>query len=201
MTDEHKPGYAVDLAALREAAQERDWGKLQTALTRLMMELDFYVALEMTISRIHEHLPVFERAHPGATWARELLVGLVSYGIAPPELPPEAGEPHPSPGAANTIMALFELARGAERKTPLDNRMRFLANALANIMLADLASFWYGQHPEAWEQQMQHGEEINPTTGFSVRQQIYAQFWLDETTAERDTTNWLKLAEQLEHKL
>ena len=60
----------ADLEALRAAAHIRDWGELQAALTRLLLQLDFYAGLEMAVQRVHAHLPVFERAHPGAVWAR-----------------------------------------------------------------------------------------------------------------------------------
>lgn len=191
----------AELTALREAAARRDWGELQDSLTRVLLALDYYAGLEVALTRAHEHLPIFEAAHPQAVWARRLLVGLVAYGVAPAELPPEATQPHNSPGAANFIAAVFDLLRSAERKTPLENRVRFLANALANVILADLAANWYGAHLDEWARQQAQGDEIDPASGLSVRHTIYARFWLDDATAQRDTAAWLALADTLAQKL
>ncbi len=189
-----------DLNHLRAAAQRRDWGALQEALTRLFMQLDFYTALEIALTRLHAHLDIFERDHPGATWARKLLVSVVSFGVAPHELPPEASQPYTSPGAANFLAGLFDALRSVEPRTPVDNRARFAASAVSHALLADLAAFWYGQQPDAWALQQTHGDETDPATGLSVRQQLYAQFWLDEAVAERDTVAWLAVADAIEQK-
>jgi hypothetical protein len=194
-------GLNAELTTLREAAVRRDWGDLQAGLTRILLDLDYFTGLEIAVTRVHEYLPTFEAAHPQALWARRLLVGLVAYGMAPAELPPEASQPHNSPGAANFTAAVFDLLRSAERKTPLDNRIRFLANALANVILADLAAHWYGIHPDEWARQQEHGDEPDPDSGLTVRHAIYAQFWLDESTAQRDRAAWLALVDALERKL
>lgn len=190
----------AELDALRAAAARRDWGALQELLTRILFSLDYFGGLEVAVTRAHEHLPIFEAAHPQALWARKLLVGLVAYGVAPLELPSEAMQPHNSPGAANFIAAVFDLLRSAERKTPLDNRIRFLSNALVKVILADLAAHWYSAHPDEWARQQAHGDEIDPASGLSVRQAVYARFWLDDETARRDTAAWLKLADVLARK-
>lgn len=189
-----------DLNQLRNAAIRREWSALQGALTRLLMQLEFFVALEIALTRLHDHVPVFERDHPGATWARQLLVSLVSFGVAPHELPPELSQLYNSPGAANFAAGLLDVLRGVEQRTPLENRLRFLASAVSHAILADLAAFWYGQHPEAWAEQQQRGGETDPQTGLTIRQQIYARFWLDDATAERDTAAWLALADDVEKK-
>jgi hypothetical protein len=190
-----------DLTALREAAGRRAWGDLQTHLTRLYLALDFYAGLEIAVTRAHDYLPMFEGAHPEAVWARKLLVGIVAYGAAPTELPPEAGQAYNSPGSANFLNGLFELCRAVERKTPLENRIRFAASALCHVMLAELAAFWYGQYPDSWERQQREGDMVDAETGLTVRQQIYAQFWLDETVAARDTAAWLAAVDAIEKKL
>ena len=190
-----------DLAALRQAATQREWGEAQDILTRLLMSLEFFVGLEIALKRAYEHLPAFEEHDPDAGWARSLLVWLASYGAAPANLPVEASNPYPSPGAANFVRALIDLARCVERQTPLENRVRFLADVLSNVMLADLAAFWYGQHMDMWDLQQAHGDELDEATGTTIRQSIYAQFWLDEAVAQRDTAAWLDIADALEKKL
>jgi hypothetical protein len=190
-----------DLAALRQAAQGRDWGAAQDGLTRLLLQMEFFAGLEIALKRAYDYLPIFEQQHPEAGWARSLLVWIASYGAAPANLPLEAGVPYPSPGAANFVQALIELARSVERQNPLENRVRFVGNAISNVMLADLAAFWYGQHPDRWAEQQAHGDELDPASGLTIRQGIYAQFWLDEAVARRDTATWLEIAAALEKKL
>jgi hypothetical protein len=189
------------LETLRGAAQERDWGAAQDALTSLLMEAEFFAGLEIALKRAYDHLPTFESHHTDAGWARSLLVWIASYGAAPANLPIEASNPYPSPGAANFVKALIDLTRSVERQNPLENRVRFISSAISNVMLADLAAFWYGNHADIWEIQQAHGDEIDSNTQVSVRQSIYAQFWLDESVAERDTAAWLTIADQLAAKL
>lgn len=193
--------YTADIVALRTAAAGREWGDLADTLTRLFMGLEFFAALEIVVTRAYNHLAIFEVQHPESGWARSLLVWITSYGAAPANLPPDAAAPHPSPGASNYIAALIDLARAMERQTPLENRIRFLANALSNVILAELAAAWYGDHPDAWEYQQTDGDEIDEETGVTVRQTIQAQFWLDEVTAGRDTAAWLTIADAVEGKL
>jgi hypothetical protein len=192
--------FSDDLNHLRESAQAREWSESQIILTRLLLGLDFYAGLEIGLARAHAYLAVFEAHHPDAEWARQLLVGIVSYGTAPEMLPPAVYDSYPSPGAANFITAVMELVRSVERKTPLENRIRFLANALVNTILAELAAYWYDQHPAAWEDQLQRGDEHDPDSGLTVRQGIQARFWLDAEVARRDTTAWLELADAVAAK-
>lgn len=201
MTQRLAVNHDADLSALREAAAAREWVALQEILTRLLMELEFFAGLEIALNRAYGHLPVFESHHPDDGWARSLLVWIASYGAAPANLPLEAGSPHDSPGAGNFITALIEIARSVERRTPLENRIRFLSNALCNIMLADLMNFWYSQYPAIWELQQERGDELDPETGLTIRQGIYAQFWLDESVAQRDQAAWSQIAAQLEDRL
>jgi hypothetical protein len=190
----------TDLTALRTAAERREWSELGDVLTRLFMGMEFFAALEIAVTRAYNHLPIFEAAHPESGWARSLLVWITSYGAAPANLPPDAAVPHNSPGAANFIAAMIDLARAMERQTPLENRVRFLTNVVSNVILAELAASWYGEHPDMWAMQQAHGDEVDPDTGATVRQGIYAQFWLDETTGLRDRAAWKEVADAIELK-
>jgi hypothetical protein len=194
MTDELR----LTLGTLRQAAQNRNYATLQGALETLLGHLDYFYGLQLALQQAEPVLPTFESAHPEAAWARGLLVWLASYGVAPADLPHAAGLPHPSPGAANFISALIDLARSAERKTPLENRIRFLATAFTHLILADLAVYWYGENPDAWALQQAHGDETDQETGLPIRQVLYHLFWLDEAVAARDTALWLALADALE---
>jgi hypothetical protein len=188
------------LEQLRTAARRREWNELTTTLTRLFMQMEFYAALEIPLRRLHDHLPVFEQHHPEADWARKLLVSVVSFGVAPHALPPEASQPYNSPGSANFLAGVFDMVRSVERNTPVENRVRFAASAVSNAILADLAAFWYEQHPDSWQQQQQAGDLPDPQSGLTVRQQIYAQFWLDSAVAERDTAAWMQVADDIQQK-
>jgi hypothetical protein len=191
----------LTLGTLRQAAQDRNYATLQGALESLLGSLDYFYGLQVALQQAEPVLPAFESAHPEATWARGLLVWLASYGVAPADLPHAAGLPHSSPGAANFISALIDLARSAERKTPLENRLRFLATAFTHLILADLAVYWYGENPDAWVLQQAHGDDLDEETGLPIRQALYQLFWLDEVVAARDTALWLKLAATLEDRL
>jgi hypothetical protein len=193
--------FATEIDALREAANKREWGTLGDTLTRLFMAMEFFAALEIAVTRAYNHLPVFEAAHPDEAWARSLLVWITSYGAAPANLPQEAAMPHNSPGAANFIGALIDVARSVERQTPLENRVRFLANVVSNVILAELAAAWYGDHPDAWEYQQTDGDEIDDETGLTARQIIQAEFWMDDETAARDTAAWLEVSDAIEMKM
>ena len=190
--------YQPDVDLLRHAAERREWSELQEILTRLLVEMEFFGGVEIAITRAYNHLPIFEASQPESDWARSLLVWITSYGTAPANLPPEASVPHNSPGAANYIAALIDLTRAMERMTPLENRVRFLASAISNTLLAELAATWYSEHPDAWVLQSEHGDETDVETGTMVRQEIYTQFWLDEATAVRDTAAWLEVADAVE---
>jgi hypothetical protein len=193
--------FVADIEKLREAAEKREWSVLVDTLTRLFMAMEFFAALEIAVTRAYNHLPVFEAAHPDSGWARSLLVWITSYGAAPANLPQEAAMPHNSPGAANYIAALIDVARSVERQTPLENRVRFLANVVSNVILAELSASWYGDHPDAWEFQQNDGDEIDDETGMTVRQIIQAEFWLDVETAARDTAAWLEVADAVQMKM
>ncbi len=189
------------LTHLREAALERDWTRLQDTLADVLINVEYFVGLEIALNRAHDHLPIFEQAHPESSWARALLVWMASYGAPPADLPMDAGLPHDSPGANNYVTALVELARSAERKTPYENRIRFLANAIGNLIVADLAAYWYGENADMWDFQQAHGSELDEETGQPISQTVYTSFWLDDDVAARDTAAWLAIVDKLQQKM
>ena len=189
------------LDRLRAAAVERDWSVLQDTLADALGEVEYFVGLEIGLNRAHDHLTFFEQSHPDASWAGALLVWMASYGAPPADLPMDAGLPHDSPGANNFVTSLVELARSAERKTPYMNRIRFLANAIGNLIVADLAAYWYSQNDDMWDFQQAHGSEIDEETGEPISQTIYTSFWLDDEVAARDTAAWLTIADQIQRKM
>jgi hypothetical protein len=90
-----------------------------------------------------------------------------------------------------------------QRDRPGDERFALLASALANHILAELAAYWYGQHPELHARV--RANRIDPDTGDytdpdAVRV-IPLQFWIDPGVAARDTAAWLRLADALGHAL
>lgn len=190
-----------DLAALRTAAQGREWNTLQDTIKRLLAQFEPLPALEIAAVRMVDFLPVFESYYPDAGWLRELLLTVVNYASAPNELPEMSANQFPSPGCGNFVIAVLDLARAVQPKYTVFERYSHITNAIANIFLADLSHFYYSQHPDAWERLMTQPDEIDPETGLSFRQQVPMQFWLDTMVAARDTAAWLMLADVLEEKL
>jgi hypothetical protein len=191
----------TDLAVLRTAARQREWMTLQDTLKRLLALVEPIPALEIPAARIHAHLPRFEGYYPEAKWVRELFLTVVSYASAPNDLPEHAVAQFPSPGCGNFVSAVLDLARAVQSKYTVFERYSFITNATANVILADLMDFYYSQHPDQWEMLTQHADDIDAETGLTVRQRIYAAFWLDAEVAARDTAAWLDAAAMVEGKL
>ena len=103
--------FQPDIAALRIAAQQREWNTLQDTLKRLLTLLEPLLGLEIAAVRVHQHLPRFQHYYPEAGWVRELVLGVVSYAIAPKDLPVHAVTQFPSPGCGNYVSAVLDLAR------------------------------------------------------------------------------------------
>lgn len=190
-----------DLAVLRTAAYQREWMTLQDTLKRLLALIEPIPALEIPAARIHAHLPRFEHYYPDANWVRELFLTVVSYASAPNDLPEHAVNQFPSPGCGNFVSAVLDLARAMQSKYTVFERYSFITNATANAILADLMDFYYSQHFDHWEMLTQHADEVDSESGLTVRQQIYAAFWMDKEVAARDTTSWLNVAAMIEGKL
>lgn len=193
--------YHQDVAALRGAAERREWNTLQDTLKRLLAQMEPLIALEIAATRVIDHLPRFEHYYPDAKWVRQLVMSVVSYASAPDELPDHALAQFPSPGCGNFVSAVLDMARAVQPKHTVFERYSFITNAIANVILADLMDFYYSPRPDAWARLTQQADEMDPATGLSVRQQSYIAFWTDAEVAQRDTAAWLNVANKLSEKL
>jgi hypothetical protein len=193
--------FQPDIAALRVAAQQREWNTLQDTLKRLLTLLEPMAGLEIAAVRIHQHLPRFEHYYPEAGWVRELVLGVVSYAVAPKDLPNHAVNQFPSPGCGNYVSAVLDLARTVQPGVSPFERYSFITNAIANTILAELMDTYYSTRPDLWQRLTTQADEIDPETGLTARQAITMQFWSDAEVAAQDTAAWLEIAEACAAKL
>jgi hypothetical protein len=185
----------LDLEELRAAALQRDQEQLQFLLKRLLQALDYYMAVAVPLERIQAFLPVFESYYPEETWVRKLLLMITNYGKAPDNDISSMAlqQSFSAAGMGNFLKAVFDLSQAMQDSHTPEIRIGFMASAVVNIIMADLAEAWYGKHPKAWER-VRSNQEPHATT-------IAYTFWTDAKTAERDTANWLSVADSMATKL
>jgi hypothetical protein len=185
----------LDLEDLRTAALQREQEKLQFLLKRLLQSLDYFMALAVPLERIQAFLPKFEGYYPEETWVRKLLLMVINYGKAPDnDIAALALEQSFSAaGMGNFLKAVYDLNQAMQDGNTPEVRIGFMASAVVNIIMAELAEAWYGKHPKAWER-VRAGQEPHATT-------IALTFWTDSQTAERDTAAWLAVGDSIEAKL
>jgi hypothetical protein len=202
MTQAMSESVIDDLAALRKAAAERDPNRTQFLLKRLLLNMTFYRGLALAVERAYAFLPTFERYYPQAIWARQVLVQIASLGTAPGDIPAEARQAFTSPGAANYVKVLYDLAHATRQSQQMEARIGYLTSAVVNTIMAELVEAWYGGRLSDWERVRQN--QFDPATGqYSDPEatQIAYRFWTDEDTAQRDTAAWLAVADSVEEKM
>lgn len=188
MTDEQKR----DLAALRQAAEQREWTTLQDTLKRLLATLDPLLALSVAAEPAQRFLPAFESYFPQAGWLRQLLLTVINYASAPNDLPEAAVNQFPQPGCGNYVKAVLDLARAVQDKYTLFERYSHITNAIANAILADLTHTYFSAHPDEF------ATLSGLDTDADTRARIQYAFWLDPAVAARDTALWQAVADTLE---
>lgn len=184
----------LDLVELRQAAEQREQEKLQFLLKRLLQSLDYYLALAVPLERIQAFLPIFEGYYPEETWVRKLLLMITNYGKAPDnDISSLALEQRFGvAGMGNFLKAVYDLNQAMQDSNTPEVRVGFMASAVVNSIMADLAEGWYGKHPKAWER-VKAGQEPHAST-------IALTFWTDAQTVAADTAAWLAVADSLEAK-
>lgn len=195
--------FEQNLAALREAAKRRSPEQTQFLLRRIFLAMPFYRALAVAVERTYRHLETFERYHPEARWARQSLVQITSLGTAPGKLPDDALEPaFTTPGTANFIKALFDLAHASRQGSQPEARVGYLVSAVVNAIMAELVELWYGSRLADWERVRRNSYDA-ATGQYSDPEatQIAYRFWTDETVALRDIDAWLEVTDNIEKKL
>jgi hypothetical protein len=184
-------GTESDLVALRQAATNRDHEQIQFLLKRLVLRLPFYHALVIAVEQAHGYVGTFERYHPDAVWARQVLVHIATVGTTPGDLPDEAMHDYTTPGSANFVKAVFDLGNAAFQEHPMEARIGFLVSAVVHAIMAELVEVWYGARLADWERVRQ-----NPNAPEAA--QIALRFWTDEAISQRDTEAWLNVADRIE---
>jgi len=182
-----------NLAKLRQAAEARDPEQCQFLLKSLFMEMDFFLAFAVVIERAQDFLESFEHYYPDSKFARQILMQMVNTGTAPSKLPPEALRDFESPGAANYMKALADMAY-ALQNGPLPPRIGYLVSATVNAIMAELVEQYYGANMDKWEFIRKHPEDPK------AREIAYA-FWTDTDVALLDTDHWLQVADSIEKHL
>jgi hypothetical protein len=199
------PAQQRDLIDLRQAGKKRDHEQAQYALKRLLQRLSYYPALAIVAERLYSFLDIFESYYPHEQWVRTMLVALVSFGTSPDDSVPEMAlqQPFSAPGCGNYIKAVYDLTQATEVKHTPESRVGYMASAIVNAHMAELAEAWYGEREAEWERVRQ--SQINAQAGNPISDteaaRISADFWLDESTAALDAAGWLEIANRIEKAL
>lgn len=194
----------VQLDQLREAAAAREWNTILPTTAQLFTEMGTFPALEIVVNQLQSYLPVVEAAHAEhSRILRELLVAVVAYGFAPDNLPEYIVSDYDTAGSGQFAQAVLEMCRAMQKDRAPEERFRLLASAVGNAILAELASYWYGLHPDLYARI--RANRVDPETGEysdpdAVRV-IPLQFWIDEEVAARDSAAWGRIADAIEAKL
>lgn len=193
----------LDLDTLRAAATAREWAALQVTTARLLNMLPPMIALGAVIEGLIEALPIIENAYADddmrKTLPRQLLSGVMSYGLAPEQLPEHLVAEYDVPGAAQYMHAVFELCRSAQNGREHDVRIAFLVSAAANGIIAQMGALFYGKNPDLFARVRDN--HLDPDTGDYTdpdAAKIPILLWMDEEVAALDTALWQALASRIE---
>jgi len=192
------------LADLRSAAIDREAERTQYALKLLLGQLEYYAALALTLDVVYGFLDLFESYEPEATWVRSLLVQIASYGMAPDDTQAEAAvlQRHDGPGIANYMKAVYDMIQAMQSRHTPEARLSFLASALVNTVITEVAEAWYGEHIEDWERVRTNTYDAR-TQSYSDpdASQIVHDFWMDAGTITLERSIWHEIAARIEKAL
>src|SRR5689334_15351826 len=121
-----------DLMDLRAAAEQRQPEQVQFLVKKLLMQLDYYVALAATLEQVYRFLDIFESYYPDETWLRALLVQIAAYGTAPDEGTAEMAlsQSFSAPGAGNYLKAIFDVTQAMQKKHTGEARVGYMTSAI-----------------------------------------------------------------------
>ena len=107
--------------------------------------MEYYVALAVPLERIRAFLPIFEQHYPDETWVKQLLLMINNYGKAPENDISEMAlsQGFIVPGVGNFLKAVYDLTQAMQDKHTSEARVGFMASAVVNANMADLAYAWY----------------------------------------------------------
>lgn len=186
----------LDLEELRKVADSRNQEQLQFLLKRLLQRMEYYIALAVPLERIRAFLPVFEQHYPEETWVRQLLLMINNYGKAPENDISEMAlsQGFTLPGAGNFLKAVYDLTQAMQDNHTSEARIGFMASAVVNANMADLAYAWYSEREKAWEKVRANQEDEQAT-------RIAYIFWTHPDTVALDKQIWHEVADSIEAKL
>jgi hypothetical protein len=192
------------LSDLRSAADSRDAEQTQYVLKQLLGQLEYYAALALTLEVVHRFLDLFESYEPEETWVRSLIIQMASYGMAPSDQQAEAAvlARHEGPGIANYMKAVFDVTQSMQPRHTSEARLSFLASAIVNTVMAEVAEAWYGERIEAWERVRANVYDPQTQTYSDAEAtQIVMAFWTDEGTVALERMSWYEIADRIEKAL
>ncbi len=198
------------LAALRQAAEARDWGTTQARLADLIGRLSTFGALTVCVTQAQRTQPLFDRYYPPqaadtpreAHMVRELLVGLVAYGFAPDQLPDFLAGEFSTPGSGQYTHAVLELCRATQRDREPQERVSLFSSALTHFVLCELAARYYAAHPDQHARVL--ANQLDPVTGQYTdpdAARIPMQMMADPQVAARERRLWRQIADDLATQL
>jgi len=193
----------VDLQDLRQAARDRNQEQMQYLLKRLLQDLSFFVALSIPLERIYSFLDIFESYYPEEEWVRKLVLAINSFGMPPDDRIVEIAleQPFNAPGIGNFVKAVYDATQAMQSRHTREARLGYIASAIVNTIMAELAESWYGDRVEDWQRVRQNQyDPINGEYSDPVATEIAYQFWIDPQTAALDTGSWLEVADSIEQK-
>ncbi|GEM_PF-1036354 len=192
------------LADVRRAAQAREAEQTQYALKQLLGQLEYYAALALTLEVVYGFLELFESYEPSEVWVRRLLVQMASYGMAPDDQQAEAAvlQRHEGPGIANYIKAVYDVTQAMQNSHTPEARLSFLASAIINTLMAEIAEAWYGERLEAWERVRANTyDPVTQQDNDPQAAQIVMAFWMDGDTIILERAGWQDMAVRIEKAL
>lgn len=192
------------LADLRSAATEREAERTQYTLKLLLGQLEYYAALALTLDVVYGFIDLFESYEPEASWVRTLLVQIASYGMAPDDTQAEAAvlQRHEGPGIANYMKAVYDVIQAMQSHHTPEARLSFLASALVNTVMAEVAEAWYGEHLEDWERVRANAYDPQAQTYSDPdAARIVQDFWMDTGTIALERASWHEIAARIEKAL
>lgn len=198
------PALTVDLQQFRAAAQSRDAEQCQFLLKKLLQMLSYYAALSIVLERLYHFLDIFESYYPNETWVRKLLIATASFGTTPDDSIAEMAmqQAFRAPGAGNYMKAIYDFTQAMQTKHTGEARLGYMASAIVNAIMAELAEAWYGEQEEAWERVRQNRyDPITQQFTDPEATQIAYAFWTDDSTAALDSACWLEVVTSIEKAL
>ena len=161
--------FSEELKHLHNAIALRDINKILAILEKLLPYIDTGNAMAMAVSLVQDYLPIFEANHPESKWPRHYLEIFIDTSptyesdIFKSDIP-ELLEIFSSPGTGNFINAIEELWIAARHIRTSDPVIPLVVDALANVVTADKATFWYKDRIDKWinsDFEFHEGDEDN----------------------------------------